>query len=132
MSPQPGDTVVATLNGKVRLLRYLPSDNGLPWVMDQTYDRADYVQSNWDLGDARLQGVTPVKPHRPAEPTGFGAVVTAGCQCNAEPHIFVYEPQSDRFESRPLNGFKPWKSSCGHHVYEDLHTVEILSHGVKA
>lgn len=56
---EQGTVAVAILNGKVRLLRYLPEDGSPnPWTMDPTYEKEDYVQSNWEsLEDPRLSSV---------------------------------------------------------------------------
>lgn len=81
---EKGDVAIATVRGKVRLLRYLPNKKGdtHPWVMDQTYNDGDYIQSNWTGDESQLIGFQQVDPPKPYEPTGLGAVVEASCVHN--------------------------------------------------
>lgn len=53
---EPGAVALATIRGKVRLLRYLPDAGEHPWVMDNTYDPDDYIHSNWLGTEPELVG----------------------------------------------------------------------------
>jgi hypothetical protein len=62
---KPGDVKVVEVQGKVRILRYRPpgaEDAEWPWVMDQTYDRDDYIHSNWTGFEPELRPLVVIDP----------------------------------------------------------------------
>lgn len=89
-----------------------------------------------DLADAlqtALREFADPAPVKPPEPTGLGAVIEAVCGCNdGDAGRYVYEPQSARYEGRPHGQEHPWKSKCGHHTYDRLTAVAVLSEGVQS
>ena len=77
----------------------------------------------------RLAEAFDPPPPKPDEPKGLGAVVEAIC-CDDEPSVLIHDPLSVRFEGRPLAANRTWKSTCGHHSWDALSAVRVLSEGV--
>lgn len=75
-------------------------------------------------------------PPKPDEPTGLGAVVKATCGCRSEAVRFVRDPAARDFnlpwnaKGVPRGDEVPWVALCGHHRYDDLSAVRVLSEGV--
>lgn len=114
-----------------RLRDLLPID----WNLYQP-DDPDLGQEASDAIQAALREFADPKPPKPDEPLGLGAVVEAGCGCDLAPHLFVRDPAARDFNLSPgarnvkTGDEVPWVSTCGHHEYEGLTNVGVLSEGV--
>jgi hypothetical protein len=112
-----GTVAIARLNGKYRMLRYKADvDLALHWIMDPTYDRDDYVASNWDITDRRLVDVQIIEI---GELENLGAVVEASCVCTPKKrrlfvrdHVTHYSPNH-------------WVAACGNHLWSQLHNPKV-------